>query len=177
MRRTVATLIEEKSWMGNSGKPLSRTQDLVVQELNGELLIYDLRDHRAFCLNETCALVWKACDGSKTVADIGAKLGGDDIVWLALDQLREEKLLDGAAELKAGFNGMSRREVIRKIGLGSMVALPIISAIVAPTAASAQSCLPTDGSCTLSAQCCSNCCKNVGGGIQQCKPGGGACLP
>lgn len=163
--------------MGSFAKPLSRSQDLVVQDLNGELLIYDLRDHRAFCLNETCAIVWKACDGSNTVSEIGARLGGDELVWLALDQLREENLLDAPVEPVKAFEGMSRREVIRKIGLGSAVALPIISAIVAPTAASAQSCLPTDASCTASVQCCSNCCKNVGGGIQQCKPGGGACLP
>ncbi len=163
--------------MGNAKKPLGRTNDLVVQELDGEVLIYDLRDHRAFCLNETSSLVWKACDGNTPVDEIGKQIGNEDIVLLALDQLKEERLLEQGANADGPFNGMSRRDVIRKIGLGTVIALPVVASIVAPTAASAQSCLPNDGNCTLSAQCCSNCCKNVGGGVNQCKPGGGACLP
>jgi hypothetical protein len=78
--------------MGNHKKPLSRSQDLVVQELNGELLIYDLRDHRAFALNETSTFVWKACNGETSVEEMGSKLGNEDLVWLALDQLKNEKL-------------------------------------------------------------------------------------
>lgn len=163
--------------MWNKNKPLGRTRDLVVQELDGEVLIYDLRDHRAFCLNETSSLVWKACDGSRSVTEIGSKVGNEDLVWLALDQLRQERLLDEGVELDERFAGMSRREMIRKIGLGSAIALPIVSSIVAPTAASAQSCIANNGNCAASAQCCSNCCKDVGGGVFECKPGGGACLP
>ncbi len=128
-------------------KPTSRRDDLVVQDLNGEVLIYDLREHKAFCLNETSALVWQACDGEKNVAEIGRELGkklnspaNDDLVWLALDQLKKENLIESKEEdFQIDFNGMSRREVIRKVGLASVVALPIISSLVAPTAASAQS--------------------------------------
>lgn len=62
----------------------------------------------------------------------------ESIVWLAIDQLNDNKLL--AAELKADFNGQSRREVIKKIGLAAVVALPLVSSLVAPTAVFAQAC-------------------------------------
>lgn len=163
--------------MGNAKKPLGRTKDLVVQELNGEVLIYDLRDHRAFCLNETSSLVWTACDGNTPVNQIGKRIGSEDVVWLALDQLKEERLLENGVDADGPFAGISRRDVIRKIGLGTAIALPVVASIVAPTAASAQSCLPNNTTCTASAQCCSNCCRAVGGGVNECKPGGGACLP
>ena len=44
--------------------PKARKENLVVQESNGEVLIYDLDTNKAFCLNETSALVWQACDGN-----------------------------------------------------------------------------------------------------------------
>jgi hypothetical protein len=31
--------------------PQSRKNDIVVQDLNGEVLIYDLKANKAFCLN------------------------------------------------------------------------------------------------------------------------------
>jgi len=58
---------------------------------------------------------------------------------LALDQLKKENLIENKDEIVADFNGMSRREVIRKVGLASVVALPLISSLVAPMAVSAQS--------------------------------------
>jgi len=160
--------------MGTGDNPLSRKDDLVVQELNGEILIYDLRENKAFCLNETSALVWQACDGINSVSDIGKRVGSEDLVWLALEELKKERLIERAPMYK--FVGMSRRDVIKKIGIGSMIALPVVGSLVAPAAAHAQSCRANDAACTASAQCCSNCCKNVSPSINQCKPGGGACL-
>jgi hypothetical protein len=163
--------------MGKSEKPLSRKEDLVVQELNGEVLIYDLRKNKAFCLNETSALVWQACDGNNSISDIGEKIGSEDIVWLALDELKKERLIEDGTSPASKFNGMSRRDVIKKIGIGSVIALPVVASLVAPAAAHAQSCFALGASCTTSSQCCSTCCKNVSPSVNQCKPGGGACLP
>jgi len=126
--------------------PLSHRENLVVQELNGEVLIYDLEKNKAFCLNETSALVYQLCDGTKSVSDIGKAMGeklelpvADELVWLALDQLKKENLLDDSRKLESKFEGLSRRDVIRKVGLASLVALPVISSLVAPPAAAAQS--------------------------------------
>ena len=133
-------------------RPQSRKHNLVEQEVDGELLIYDLESNKAFCLNQTSALVWQACDGKRTVAEIGDILGkqlktqtDEDIVWLALDQLSREKLIDPAMSVTAKFEGMSRREIVKKIGLGAMIALPMVASLVAPTAISAQSALQAPG--------------------------------
>ena len=143
--------------MKNDFKPVPRKDNVVVQELNGEVLIYDLGENKAFCLNETSALVWQACNGEKNVAEISRELSGkldspvnEDLVWLALDQLKKENLIENKDEVVADFGGMSRREVIRKVGFASIVALPLISSLVAPPAISAQSA----GACT--GQACSN---------------------
>jgi len=129
-------------------RPQSKKQNLVEQEVDGELLIYDLERNRALCLNQTSALVWLACDGKRTVADINDLLGkqlqaqtDEDIVWFALDQLSKEKLIEPPVDLDSKFGGMSRRQVIKKIGLGSMIALPVVASLVAPMATQAQTLL------------------------------------
>jgi len=139
--------------MNNSQKPTARKDGLVIQEMPDEILVFDLETNKAHCLNETAAFVWKACDGKNSVADITKLFGNqsgtpvqEDLVWLAIDQLNENNLLE--AELKADFNGQSRREVIKKIGLAAVIALPIDSSLVAPTAAWAVACTGTVASCT-----------------------------
>jgi hypothetical protein len=42
--------------MQSNINPKSRQNDLVVQELEGEVLIYDLSINKAYCLNPTSAL-------------------------------------------------------------------------------------------------------------------------
>jgi hypothetical protein len=126
--------------------PIGRKDNLVVQNMDGEILIYDLNINKAFCLNETSALIWQECDGSKSVAQISESISrklnsplNEDFVWLALDQLKEEKLIANSEEIAPNFNGMSRREVIKKVGLASVVALPLVSGLVAPPAVAASS--------------------------------------
>jgi hypothetical protein len=173
--------------------PQSRKNDIVVQDLNGEVLIYDLKANKAFCLNETSALVWQACDGTKSVSEISQAISkklnepaNEDLVWLALDQLKEENLLENKEELVSNFNGMSRREAIRKVGLGTMIALPFVAGLVAPTAAMAGSCTATGSACdptfTTTPPCCAGNCEPVSGGAHFCAGGpcvasGGACDP
>ncbi len=153
--------------MNNSQKPTARKEGLVIQEMPDEVLVFDLETNKAHCLNETAAFVWKACDGKNSVADITKLFGNqsgtpvqENLVWLAIDQLNENNLLE--AELKADFNGQSRREVIKKIGLAAVVALPIISSLVAPTAALAVTCSGMNGStCTVNgagSRCCGGVC-------------------
>ncbi|HLM60634.1 MAG TPA: PqqD family protein [Pyrinomonadaceae bacterium] len=126
-------------------KPVARKEGLVIQEMPDEVLVFDLETNKAHCLNETAAFVWNACDGKKSVADITTLFGNrsgkpvdENLVWLAIDQLSESNLLE--EELKANFNGQSRRDVIKKIGLAAVIALPIVSSLVAPTAVLAVTC-------------------------------------
>ncbi len=141
--------------MKKENNPLSRRENIVEQEIDGEVLIYDLVKNKAFCLNKTSALVWQSCDGKKTIAEISDWLGkqlnsqtNEDIVWLALDQLSKEGLIVPETKPVSKFAGLTRREAIRKVGLASVIALPLITSLVAPLAIHANSSCIAGGICT-----------------------------
>ena len=157
--------------------PQMRMNDLVVQELDQEVLIYDLKINKAYCLNSVSAEIWKKCDGLTTVREIAEMIGkqmniklDDDFVWLAIADLEKNKLLIGEVKRPSEFENLSRRKVLFKYALPTLV-LPLISSIVAPTSVNAQSAtacpaippgctggipggIPTGCPCTLN---CSNC--------------------
>jgi hypothetical protein len=147
----------------NGIKPFARKSEIVVQESNGETLVYDLRIDKAICLNETSTLIWESCDGTKTPAQIAEnlekKFGNkveEDLVWFALNQLKEENLLDNK-EIPNRFNGISRREVIKRVGFASMIALPVIASITAPPVYAQASCPSPAGSKQAGDACTANC--------------------
>ena len=142
-------------------RPRARTEGLVVRELAEEVLVYDLERHKAVCLNRTAALVWGRCDGRTGVAGLTRALGEElqrpvpeEVVWLALEQLGRGRLLCERVKRPADAGAMTRRELMRRLGLAAAFALPVVTAIVAPTPAQAASCSPTGGPCTTSAECC-----------------------
>jgi hypothetical protein len=138
-------LFEEK--MNNTKQPLARKEGLIVQELPDEVLVYDATNDKAHCLNETAALVWKHCDGKTNIGAI-AKLVGkelnasvkDEFIWLALDQLEKEALLEKETEFSLKTLGVSRREVIKRIGLAGVISLPIVTSLLNPMSAKAGTC-------------------------------------
>jgi len=144
----------------NSPLPISRRRGLVVQEVRDELLVYDLETDRAHCLNETAAAIWRACDGKKSVPEIASAVRlwvgehvSDDVIWLAIDDLAEHRLLEGKIDKR--FDRISRREVIRRLGVASIAALPVIATLSAPKsvyAASSCACLDVRD-CALQVGC------------------------
>ena len=145
--------------------PQARTDNLLEQNCEKETLIYDLVTNRAFNLNETLSVVYKACGQNMTFDELRrTHKYTDDFIYFALDKLNQHDLLTG--EYVSPHSTVNRREVIRRIGLTSMVALPVISALVAPTAINAQSRrnLALGQTCTSSSQCssaASNCAGRV----------------
>lgn len=160
--------------MNNPNNPLARQNGIVVQEMPDEVLVYDLDTNKAHCLNHSAAFVWKSCDGNNSVGDIVKQFeatgGGkvtEDFVWLAIDQLHENGLLQN--EVAPKFQGQSRRQVLKTIGLASMVALPVIASLVAPTSAlAAVSC-----TCTANSQCAGRACPST----TNCNTTSGLCAP
>lgn len=65
-----------ESIMGNTRQliPVARKDRLVIEEVPGETLIYDLETHKAHSLNLTAALVWKHCDGEQTVEQVAFRM-------------------------------------------------------------------------------------------------------
>lgn len=169
-------------------KPVARRGGFLVRELQGELLVYERGEHRAHCLNRTAATVFQNADGTRTVADLARLLapGGDPaeseaVVGEALTRLAEAGLL----EVGEPGGGWSRREWVRRVGVGAAILLPAVASIVVPTPAEAaatcvQSCAgkppgtpctsfpPTDP-CTAACNCSPGPCS-----LGDCSDGGGA---
>lgn len=171
----------------NPSLPKFRTRDLVIQELPDEVLIYDLIEHKAFCLNSTARSIMDVCDGEMSIDEaltvLKGRLGSsmpEQIVWMTVSQFEKSGLLDEwSAPVQA--SRISRRKVL-KAGVALGVALPTVAMLVAPTAAAAQSlgaCTPSNGSCNISSP---NCCPGlvcVSGGLDgicvACTPLGSQC--
>jgi pyrroloquinoline quinone biosynthesis protein D len=47
-----------------------RNEGFQLEELDGQLLLYHPSDTRILSFNETASLVWRLCDGKRTVAEI-----------------------------------------------------------------------------------------------------------
>src|SRR5687767_6741077 len=152
----------------NIPTPVSRVAEIVVMDVKEETLVYDLRVSKAHCLNHTAAFVWKSCDGRNTVPDICRLLEreykvpvSEDFVWLALDQLRDSALLTDNFPSRANSTSASRREMLKRVGIVSMIAAPIVASIVAPVSTFAGgSCICMNpGNCLVQTTCpsTSNC--------------------
>ena len=149
-------------------KPQARKEGLVVQRVEDEVLVYDQDRHKAHCLNETAAAVWKHCDGKTTVDEISILLEKQlrmpvdkDVLEFGLDQLEKAQLLEEPISRASNGKAISRREVMRRIGVGAAVALPLVTSIIAPKAAQAANCTPNGQACTVNANCCSNNCVSL----------------
>lgn len=169
--------------------PAARIEGLVVQEVGEETLVYDLRNNRAHCLNYSAALIWDACNGNRGVDEIAGHIVSatgeriePEVVGLALKQLSERDLLTGHESISSVQD--LRRELLKKIGAVSVAALPIISSIVVPASALAQtsfcgvqtacSCpgFGVNGGSCASNDCSVGCtCRDLFG----CNPGGRHC--
>lgn len=122
-------------------KPKSLKRDqLIVEELGTELMIYDQQRNQAFCLNQKAAFVWQHCDGQMTVAAIAAKMEetlgepiDEKVVEFALQSLAQDGLLEPATIPTLIPAGMTRREIMQKIGVRTAVALPLVTALLVAT--------------------------------------------
>lgn len=171
--------------------PKNRQTNVVVQEFESEILIYDLKVDKAFCLNETSAIIWQLCDGTRTVTEISQNLSRklnqpltEDVIWLALDGFKKNSLLDESEQFAVNFNGLSRRQIIKKVGFASLVTLPLISSVVAPSAVSAASAenVALLSACTTTSQCqsgltCATCTDGTCNSPQFCCTGSGTIGP
>lgn len=127
-------------------RPLARTDGLLTEVVEGELLVYDLDGDVAVHLNDTAALVWRSCDGSRTagelavlVADELGEPADEDIVLMALDNLSEHGLITSGYDEREGAEvALSRRRFFRRVGVVGVKA-PVVYSMIVPTAAAALS--------------------------------------
>ncbi len=145
--------------------PTARRDGLVIRELADELLVYDTQRDKAHCLNRTAALIFHHCDGLSSPTEIAHSLSlelnapvDEKMVWFALEQFSKDHLLEEQVQIPQLMSGMTRRQMVRALGLAAVVAVPLVTSIVAPTPAQAATCLPPGSACTSSAQCCNGLC-------------------
>jgi Coenzyme PQQ synthesis protein D (PqqD) len=129
--------------------PKARNDGLLTEEVDDELVVYDRETQRAHRLNRTARLVWHACDGQTTVGDLAMRLQDElelattdeDIVWLTLRKLERADLLEASRMPTPGVNGVSRRQLVHRLGLvgGLAALLPVVQTMRVPTPAMAQS--------------------------------------
>lgn len=150
----------------NVSLPSKRHAGLLVENVQGEMLVYDLEHAQANCLNQTAALVWEYADGETSVAQIAARVSAElgapvneQVVWYALDQLQRKNLLQNPVNLPAPYATLSRRNFMKRVAMvGALVAIPAIVSLTAPTPTEAATCLAAGQVCASDAQCCSTIC-------------------
>jgi hypothetical protein len=138
------------------GLPRSR-QDLIVKELDKELLIYDEQSKKAYCLNDSSAVIWKMCDGKTTIAELATKVQhelnfcvDEAFVTFALGQMHKDGLLESGF-VETAKAAVTRSQLIARLGQAGLVAaaaVPLVTAIMTPTAAKAYNSRPGPG-CVL----------------------------
>src|SRR6185369_528610 len=104
-------------------KPLARKEQLVVEDLVGECVVYDSNDKKAHSLNPTVTWIWRHCDGSTGVEEMAVQFEREfgcsdslEVVLSGVKQLETAKLLvltprEDASPFPCG-PVMSRRSVV-----------------------------------------------------------------
>ena len=131
--------------MKHSEEPSRIQNDISIQKIGMETLVYNERRHKAFCLNEASSIIWYLANGERSISQIAEQAAlqlkthvNEEFVIFALKTLREHGLLELAPNSQVG-PAISRRTMLQRLGAGSAMLIPIVSAIVAPTAAQAYS--------------------------------------
>lgn len=150
--------------------PQARSEGLLQRELPDGMIVYDTQQHHAHSLNRAAALIWQHCDGRTRVTELATHLrqldlpADETLIWLALDRLEKANLLQYPVARPAEAVGLSRRAVVRKLGLaaGVVALVPLIESLSASPAHAAASCPPTSGCAGNYESCmCKPCCSGL----------------
>jgi len=135
--------------------PIARTENLLIQAIGNELIVYDQKSNASHCLNPVAARVWHYCDGQHSIKDIARLLEKElnisqteaadirGLVWLTLEELERYQLIEKYLKQPTGIANISRRQVVKTgvlvggFALGSM--FPAIKSVAVPDPGGAQS--------------------------------------
>ena len=136
-----------------------RKEDLIVQKVGDEVIVYDRTSHKAHSLNRTAALVFEQLDGKHDLPGLARHVGKtigrsqqEGIVANAVNELAAADLLRPGAALP-------RRSLLRGLAAGL---LPVVVSIAVPPAAAAASCFLDGLPCSVNSECCSGSCADYG---------------
>ncbi len=118
-----------------------RVAGVLVEVAGDEWVAYAPSSNTAHALNRAAGELFEAIDGVRSVDDLAEHLDvSAEVVGLGLDDLAEA----GLVELDDAVPRTSRRDMLKKLGVGSAAAaaLPVVETIVMPSALAAQSVVP-----------------------------------
>lgn len=148
--------------------PAARTSDLVTTESGDEVLVYDQATHHIHHLNRTSAVIWRLCDGQRSIRDLGRVAAtqleaqvDEDVVRLAVSKLADAGLLDGSRSFAPLGHAQTRRTLLRRAAIAGAIAVPAVVSMTAPTSADSSHC---NSGCQTDADCgggttCASCLK------------------
>lgn len=137
-------------------KPKINRQELILERINDELVVFDSSTNMAYTLNRTAALVFQMCDGETEVAEMARRLkeslsseASVGLVQLTLEELSNAGLLAEEPNSKS----MTRRRLLSALPVAA-ASLPVILSLAVPHPAAAAS-LPTclSGPVTIAEVC------------------------
>jgi hypothetical protein len=127
--------------------PAAREEDLLVKEVMDETLVYDLKSHKAHCLNPAAALIWRHCDGKTSVPALAelvheklSILADEALIWAALLRLDKARLLRERVVPPKSQDRLSRRDLGRKLVTAGVAAMVVSVVVPTPAAAASNSC-------------------------------------
>jgi len=139
-------------------RPEKRRDELILEKVGDDLLVYDSRHLKAHRLNSITASVLQFSDGTRTVHEIisclQSELGypaDEELVWFALEKLAKVDLLTEVVSAPQNLD-LSRRSLLRKARAAATIVLvlPVVESIVAPSPAQAQPVVPPSFPCPVS---------------------------
>ncbi|CAD5981199.1 hypothetical protein PCC9214_04763 [Planktothrix tepida] len=171
--------------------PVARTENLLLQDIGNELIIYDQDNNSSHCLTPLAVRIWELSNGQNTVNDIAHKLEKEfnlpadsdvdmrGLVWLTLEELERYKLIKEYRKEPIAIPNISRRKAIKTatlvggFAIGSM--FPGVKSIASPDPGGARStagppkppCIEEGKDCipgsnpTKRDGCCQNAKKNI----------------
>ena len=160
--------------MAHSKFPKSRTRDLLFREVDRELLIHDPEAGHTFCLDRPAASILKHCDGGTSVEALlrvvreGRRVVSRRVALGGTQELKQRRLLEPGSLASTPFDGLSRRAMLRRLGIAAATAPLIVAVAANPVSAQsgAPSCQPADNAgrdsapgcaCTGTFDCCGIC--------------------
>ena len=151
--------------------------NVLVVELAGEGLLYDLTLHRAHSVNALGLAVFRALDGKTTVAQVARQLRGD-----VLGAVEVNDVVQAIAELERAqlivpprlLPSRGRRKFLGQLALttGLSVAVPMVFSIVAPSVAEAASAVVCQPATACTNSNLGACCGTPGSPAKTCNVGG-----
>ena len=107
--------------MKHHDAPCRIFEQISIQRIGTETLLYDERRHQAFCLNQSSSVIWQLANGANSIAQIAAEASvqlqssvTEEFVLFALDQLRTDGLIHSSSHAES-TPAISRRAITNSI--------------------------------------------------------------